>query len=564
MAIQRRIRKIGTVAFVIVGLMVLAGCTVATAPSEGPAAGDGKPKYGGVLTEAETLSLDQVHIDAHLSRGSPAISVHGNIHGYVMAEDMLNRGTVIGDLATSWNASSDGLSYTFKIREGVQTHKGKPFSAEDVAYNLNRMIETPNKINMFRTGCMKALAKEAKAPDKTTVVVTLHDRSAAFLACMAGPHMYIQPKYILEEIDGPGKGRLMLPEEIDGVGPFQYVKAVPDNVWEVTRNPNFFKEGLPYLDGIRFVNLADPSSIIAAFRTQRIDMFQKFATTPRPSEVEALRKEFGDQITIVPGVAPSGPPFQLNYKQAPLNDIRIREAIDLTFNRQQENELLKEGAATWGGPYYCGWGTIFTCEELLTWPGHRPDKTEDLQRAKELMRQAGFNPDQPGALTLTAVCGTGETDGCALLKEDLSKIGITLRLQRMESSARVDTSNKGGYDITVAGRITAADDPEDYNGQFYLPTGAVNHVKWEHPKFLELYQQQRQELNPEKRFQTLREMAKIIYNDHVSLHGYNDVLNPGFWNYVKGYTPPTAKKPHQTTYRMDTTWMDVDSPIRRQ
>ncbi|MBI4498089.1 MAG: hypothetical protein HY689_09345, partial [Chloroflexi bacterium] len=67
---------------------------------------------------------------------------------------------------------------------------------------------------------------------------------------------------------------------------------------------------------------------------------------------------------------------------------------------------------------------------------------------------------------------------------------------------------------------------------------------------------------PEKRYAMLKEMAKIIYNDHVSLHSYNEVLIPGFWNYVKGYNPPIPKKPHQTTYRHDTTWIDADSPLR--
>ncbi|MBI4497382.1 MAG: ABC transporter substrate-binding protein, partial [Chloroflexi bacterium] len=326
------------VALLLGASVLLAACTGAAPTTEAPtteapkteasptAKDEGKPKYGGILTAVETLTLDQVHIDAHLSRGSPAISVHGNIHGYILAEDMQNRGTITGDLATSWQSSPDGLTWTFTIRDGLQTHKGKPFSAEDIAYNINRTIQRPNKLNLFRTGCMKTLAKEAKAPDKTTVVVTLLDRSPAFLACVSDPHMFMQPKYILEDIDGPGKGRPMRPEEIDGVGPFQFVATAERSHWELKRSASFFKQGLPYLDGLRFVDLPDASSKIAAFRTQRIDMFQKFATTPRPSEAKALKAEFGDKITLQPGVAPSGPPFQLNWKRPPLDDIRVREA----------------------------------------------------------------------------------------------------------------------------------------------------------------------------------------------------------------------------------------------
>ncbi|MBI4496986.1 MAG: hypothetical protein HY689_03680, partial [Chloroflexi bacterium] len=139
-----------------------------------------------------------------------------------------------------------------------------------------------------------------------------------------------------------------------------------------------------------------------------------------------------------------------------------------------------------------------------------------------------------------------------------------LRSNRLETTAGRTAVRNGDFDISTLSRITPAYDPEDYNGQFYLPTAVENSPKWENARFMELFEQQRKELDQGKRGQMLREMSKLLYDDHVLLHGYNEALNPGWWNYVKGYVPPSDKLPHQTHYTHDLTWIDLDSPIRQK
>ncbi|MBI4498636.1 MAG: ABC transporter substrate-binding protein, partial [Chloroflexi bacterium] len=489
---------------------LLAGCTAAS-PGQQPSpqvpapAEAGKPKPGGTFTIEYTTARPSIDTDAHQGTASNSAYTFGQAYLPIIGEDVLARdGKIIGYLADSWTISKDGLTYTFKIKE-LTTYKGKAFNAEDVAYNINRMITRPNKRPFGRSGCVRELAKGAEAPDKTTVVITLREVSVGFFQCLANPHIMIVPKYILEPLDGPaGEGKLLQMEDVDGVGPFKPTKWIEGSIWEAERNETYFEKGLPYLDKYVMIELPDPASKIAAFRTKRIDMFSHFATTPSRDEAQALKQELGDQVTHQPVIATTAEGFQLHWKRKPLDDIRIREAIDLAYNRQQERDLLLK-ANLFSGPYHCGWGWVFTCQELESWPGHRADKTEDLKRAKELMRQAGYNPDQP-SLVLNAACSTSTVsdDPCELLREDLAKIGIDMKITRLQTAAFRKQVADQVFDIHPWTRYLTAGDPEDYNGLHYLPTAVENRAQWENPRFVELWKQQRREFDQEKRGKLVR------------------------------------------------------------
>ena len=494
-------------------------------------------------------------LDQHRAISSDSLNVGGNLYLPILGEDTQNRGLDnIGFVAESWQYSGDGKTLTLKIRQ-MTTHKGQPFNAEDVAYNLERMRTQPNKLSLVRSGCLRPTLQKAVATGATTVVLTLEAASASFIACLSNPHILMIPKGVLQEIDGPGQGRPMQPEDVDGIGPFKFVRWVDGSLLEMERFESYFRQGLPYLDRIQLVQLNDCSSGVAAFRTQRIHMFKKFATCPGTIEADALTREFGDQVQVKEVPVPWGPRIMLNWKRSPLDNLRVREAVDLAWNRQYMRDLLGGGKGTLSGPYYCPWGWIYTCQEYETWPGYRADKGSDLARARSLLQEAGYGAEKP--LTISASCGTGTPDICDLLTDDLKQIGVTLRPIRLENAVLTAQAGKGDFDICVCGRGGQANDPDDYNGLNYLPNASLNYPKWENARFSQLYEEQRGELNREKRGTILREMGKIIYDDHVLLSGMNDMLHQTWWSFVKGYVPPTEARPHQTNYLADYIWLDV-------
>ena len=538
-------------------LLTACATTSQPAPSGAPGAPAGEPKRGGTLTQEWSSATPSMDSDAHQSTGSQTSAGPGNMYIQLLGEDTQARGgKIIGYLATSWDTSADGKTWTFKVRE-LTTYKGKPFNAEDVEYNINRMMSRPNKLPFARSGCIRDMVQSVKATDKTTVVVALKEPIPAFLSCISSLYIQIMPKYVLEPIDQPEKYHRLTVEEVDGVGPFILTKWTEGSIWEMERNPNYYKEGLPYLDKYVLVELPDAASKIAAFRTKRIDMFAHFAVTPNAREAEELKKEFGDQILVKDVIAPgSMNGFQLHWKRKPLDDIRVREAIDLAFNRQSRRDLINLGKGLPAGPYHCPWGTVFTCDELAKLPGYREDKAQDLRRAKDLIRQAGYNPEDPKALTLVAGCGTTSPDNCDLMKDDLAKIGIDLRIARLEANVLRERVDKQEFDVATWYRNLTASDPEDYNSLHYLPNAGENRAKWENAKFMELYAKERVELNKEARFKMVRQMGQAILEDHVLLHGWGDVLFQTWWSYVKGYVAPSDVYPHQTNYTADYFWLD--------
>ena len=445
--------------------------------------------------------------------------------------------------------SKDGKTYTFKIREGLKTHKGKPFNAEDVAYSINRMINPPNKMPIPRAGCVRETVVKATATDALTVAIQLQDPVASFIACMTNPYLGIQPKYILETIDK--ENRQMQPEEIDGVGPFKVDKWTFGSIYTAKRFDGYYMEGRPYLDEIQMVVLPDASSIIAALRTQRIHMVSAFATTPTVTEAKALKKEFGDKLNIVQVDAPGFRGFQINFRKPPLDDIRVREAIDLAVNRQNQLDLVLEGAGSLSGPYYGLWDWIYSFEEMSKWPGYRADKTQDLARAKQLLKDAGY----ASGLTIDGIiCGTTSGEDCDLLVGDLGKVGITAKLARGETAANQARGRKGDFSLYYDSKGADFADPDVYNGLIYLPTAGLNWAKWEDKEFLKLYEQERVELDQTKRGQILRKMADIVRDSRVYVLTNRALLHQTWWAFLKGYVPP--KDFYHTKYRFDALWMD--------
>ncbi|MBI4497545.1 MAG: ABC transporter substrate-binding protein [Chloroflexi bacterium] len=528
-------------------------CGPSTAPpasssSPSPEAKAATPKRGGTLVQLQSTNIQ---LDATRNASYNALHAYGQIHPTLLQYSPQERDRIEGGVAASWEVSPDSLTYTFKIREGLKTYKGKPFGTEDVVYSIQRALQPPNKIPMPRTGCLRAVVKDVQAPNATTVVITLKDRSASFLSCIASPYGFIQPKYVLEEIDGPGKGRALKLEEVDGVGPFKLVKHTPGSLFEFERNESYFKPELPYLDKVQIVDIPDLSSQIAAFRTGTAHITATFST-PSHSEMESLKAELGDKVQFIEAVPPGWRGFQANYRRAPLNDKRLREAIHLALNRQDINALLMENEGKISAPYQGSWAWIYSYDEMAQWPGYRKDKTQDLARAKQLVQEAGFGPNNP--VTVEVSCGTETPDECEILTENLKPIGITTRLIREDTNTRLARAQKGDFDLYPDSKGIAFDDPEAYNGDYYLPSAGLNFVKWENAEWLRLYEQQRRELDQAKRGPILRQMGKLWFEDYVFLATLRISTHPGHWSFVKGYVPPPTLV--HVNYSFENVWLD--------
>ena len=522
----------------------------------------GEAQHGGTLVTMETGNLQA--IDFHRVRSIGTMQWFSNIHLNLLEVDTQSRDKIIGDVAESWSVSDDQTQWTFNIRQGLTTHKGNTFDAEDVRYNVWRWLTQPNDERLLRSGCVRNTTLSVEAPDAETVVMTTGSEAgpapaASFLKCISQAYLLLQPKGIMTPVDEPGMARDLDVEEVDGIGPFVFDEYVPDNIIKSTRFEDYYEKDpdLPYLDAYQFAIVSDAATRIAAFRTQRADFFPTF-TTPRKPEADQLKDQYGDAITYVRVVAPGKRGLQINQNRDPFTSHNIRKAMHLAIDRNAVNAIHHDGVGILAAPYLGLWDWIYSFDEYYTWPGYRsfPEGRweEDLAESKRLLEAEGFSEDNK--LQVTIMAGTNESDEVTVA-DGLDDSWIEISFDRVAGPVWLARTNEADYFTYHDSKGTEFDDPDAYNGLLWIPTAGVNHTEWQDDRWLELNELQKVELDQAQRGVYLREMSEIIFNAHVFVGTVRPRLNQINWSYMVGYVHP--KFSHQSTYRWDHVWLNTEA-----
>ena len=335
------------------------------------------PKRGGLLTRAS--QWDPPVMDPRLTQSVGLYQFAGLVGSrlirYAFPDEVTGPSdmTLKGDLAESWTSTPDARVWTFKLRQGVKWHNvaplnGREFVAADVKY------------------CFEAYAKEGvqsftfqevegiETPDKYTVRVHLKTPNVLFPQNVAEPITVMFAREVLEE-DGDLKKRMI------GTGPFLLKEHNRKVRVVLTRNPDYWDKGRPYVDEYVILSTPDAATRMAAFRTGQSD----FIWLASPSEVETLRKTNANvQVhsyhnTLTPfGVA-------LAQDKPPFNDVRVRRAVSMAIDRQKQVDTLYEGHGMigWGVPYIYYTDKQPTLAQLGPWWQYRPAE------AKKLLAEAG-------------------------------------------------------------------------------------------------------------------------------------------------------------------------------
>ncbi len=522
----------------------------------------GEAQYGGTLVTLESGNLQA--IDFHRVRSIGTMQWFVNTHLNLLEVDTQTRDRVIGDAAESWEVSEDGTQWTFNIREGLTTHKGNAFDAEDVRYNIWRWLNQPNDVGMLRSGCVRNTTIDVEAPDAQTVVMTTGTAdgpapAASFLNCISQAYLLLQPKGIMTPVDEPGAQRDLDVEEVDGIGPFIFDEYVPDNIIKSTRFEDYYEDdpNLPYLDAYQMAIVTDAASRIAAFRTKRADFFPTFST-PRKPEADQLKEQYGDELTYVRVLAPGKRGLQINNTKPPFDDPEIRKAMHLAIDRNAVNALHHDGVGFLAATYLGLWDWIYSFDDYYQWPGFRsfPEGRfdEDLAMSKSILESKGFSEENP--LKVSIMAGTNEADEITI-GDSLDDSWIDVSFDRVTGPENRARTLSTEYDTYFESKGTEFNDPDAYNGLLYIPTAGINFTKWQDDRWLELNELQKIELDQAQRGVYLREMADIIFNEQIFVGVIRPRLNQINWSYMVGYVHP--KFSHQSTYRWDHIWLNTDA-----
>jgi len=335
------------------------------------------PKRGGVLTRAS--AWDPPLLDPRLTQSVGLFQFAGltssRLIRYAFPDEASGTTdlTLKGDLAESWQASSDNRLWTFKLRQGVKWQNvpplnGRELVAADVKYCFEAYAKEGVQSFTFRE------IEGMETPDKYTLRVHLHTPNVLFPQAVAESVTVIFSREVLEE-DGDLKKRLI------GTGPYILKEHTRKVRVVLARNPDYFDKGRPYVDEYVILSTPDAATRLAAFRTGQSDILAVASL----SEVETVRKT--NPAAAVQAYKNVLTPFGVALAQdrPPFNDLRVRRAISMAIDRQKQVDTVYEGHGFlgWGVPYIYYQDAMPTAAQLGPWWQYRPAE------AKRLLAEAG-------------------------------------------------------------------------------------------------------------------------------------------------------------------------------
>src|SRR6059036_1923932 len=286
------------------------------------------PRRGGILLAA--IGADAPGLDPHQEQTFATLQPVAPLYSTLLQIDPYSYPNVIGDVASEWSISSDGLTYTFKIRPGIRFHDGSPLTAADVKASYDKILFPPAGVRSIRQHHYSAVAS-VEAPDPSTVVFKLKFPSASLLPNLANPFNVIYPKKYLDKDPNYFKNNVV------GSGPFKFKSYTRGSTFEGERNPDYYLKDRPYLNGYKFFISTETSVRAAAIRSGRA--WIEFRTFPL-SEVEAIKKQLGDKVVVqqTPLIAQFG--IAINNSVKPFTDVRVRKALTLGIDRYTGGRVL--------------------------------------------------------------------------------------------------------------------------------------------------------------------------------------------------------------------------------
>ncbi len=430
-------------------------------------------------------------------------------NGLVKYNDIGDVKEIVGDLATHWDVSDDGLTYTFFIPEGVQWTDGAPLTAEDVVFSLDRMVQEGE--SRPRAGALRTYYTGSEAIDPQSIAVNLKFPAAAFLPALGIDYMKVVPKHVVEAGTEIGDVAPQI-----GSGPYEMVNYRKGDSIEYKRNENYFKDGLPLLDGIIKYVITDKGRTKAGFETKQLLMATVGFTGMNVQDYLSLQESAGDHLNVhfMNDYLAIG--LMLNTTIPPYDDPKVRRALFLAVDRQAQVDAFGFGKGSIHGPLPSWLWFGMPEEELLEVPGFRQTADgkkdpQDIEMAKQLLAEAGY-PDGFDATITVRQTGI-YADQAALLKDQFREIGINITTRPMESTAGIAAFLALDFEMGIQGTGFAFHDPDQILAGLYLPRGARNYPGWEHPKITELYDDQARATDQTERGEIISEIEQILLYD---------------------------------------------------
>jgi peptide/nickel transport system substrate-binding protein len=353
-----------------------------------------------------------------------------------------SNGDFIPGLATSWDVSADGLTYTFQLRKGVKFHNGESFDASLANWNIERAMgeNTVNPHPEYLRGINKI-----EMPDSHTLILVLAKVDALFIAHMAEGDAVMLPM----------AGYKNAKSQPIGTGPFKLTKWVRGDRVEMVRYDGYWNSELPYLDKVTFKFIGDAGAQLAALKAGDVDVIGYIAA---PETAMTLAKD--KRFKVYAGTSTGEVIMSINNKAKPFDNKKVRQAMAYAIDRQTVVDLVMFG---YGTPIGSHWSPSTPYYVDLTQKfSYNPEK------AKTLLAEAGYPNGFDATIKLPAIYSYSKRAG-EVIADMLERVNVHLKIEIVEWGQWIERIfKKKEYQLTMIGHVEAWDIGIYANPDYYF------------------------------------------------------------------------------------------------
>ncbi|MCC8430755.1 ABC transporter substrate-binding protein [Reyranella aquatilis] len=453
--------------------------------------------------------------------------------------------TIVPDLAESWTWNDDRTELSFKLRRGAKWHDGMPFTSSDVECTFNLLTNRArNRLRTNPRGSWFGNVNFVRAPTDFDVTIHLNRPQPSLLAMLASGFVPIYPCHV------PLAQMRVKPV---GTGPFKLESFNQFDRIRLVRNPDYWKAGRPYLDGIEFSVVASRSTALLSFVAGRYDM--TFPSDVSMSQLRDVRRQ-SPRVMCEATAMNNNTNLMLNREAPPFDNPDVRRALMLTLDRRAFMDSLSDGSGVIGGhlqPAPEGrWG--LPAEMLAKLPGYGADLEKNRTEARELMRKAGYGPDKLLPLKIFTRAVSLYRSPAAVLATQLQEIYFEPTLDVVETVHWFTRLQRRDFALAIETTGNAIDDPDQVFYETFACRSERNYNRYCNPEIERLFEAQSSELDVEKRRQLVWDLEARLLADSAR--------PPLMWNraatcwqpYVQGFVPQTNSS--YNGFRFEDVWID--------
>jgi peptide/nickel transport system substrate-binding protein len=494
------------------------------------------PKYGGILVVGDPE--DPTGLDPITARGRASFQPIAQIYNGLTRNKEGTFETEPG-LAESWEISSDGLTYTFRLRKNVMFQDGTPFDAEALFFNIDRIL---NKQNPYHPGAglgqipiIYGEVKDYKVIDKYTFQFNLKNPYAPFLACLSmAPASIVSPEAVKKYEKDFFKNPV-------GTGPFIFKEWVKGDHLTLVANEKYWG-GRPYVDSLVYRVIPESSVRLLKLEKGEVHLLSSIF----PDDIPRIKQNKDLKFYETPGMLFTG--ISVNHVRKPFDDPRVRKALAYAIDKKEIcKSVMKVGVPSSSPLPKSNWGYSSKPEGY----------SYDPKKAKELLTEAGYPNGFEAEITVRPGAMISNPAGIPLweaIQSNWNKIGVRIKIRILEMGAYygVLLSGKNEWEISEGGWNADNGDPDAFLQQRFHSKSWLNYFNYKNPKVDELVMEARQFTDQKKRTPIYEQVQRIIVDEDCAEIAVCDLQL--IWASRKELNNFNPKL--KTYERLDKVWLD--------